>query len=227
LTLLFEALGMTPDDDIDQCRVLFITEGRGADTVAELADDLEAHNGDASRIKQACIDMSPAYIKGVTDNLTEAETTFDEVPCRQARQRRRRQGPSRREQRRARVQAQPLSLAPQRALTLRGEPRQPNLQALTRLHLKTARAYQVRLAFQEIYQQVSRQWGALFLDRWHSWAIRLRLDPIKDAARTVMKHRDGILSRFDSHIANGLIEGINSLVRQQKPRPEVAARRGP
>jgi hypothetical protein len=52
--------------DMDQRRVLFVTEGRGADTVEAFADDLEAHNGDASRIKQVCIDMSGAFIKGVT-----------------------------------------------------------------------------------------------------------------------------------------------------------------
>ncbi len=28
-----------------------------------------------------------------------------------------------------------------------------------------------------------------------------------------MKHRDGILAWFDSHIANGLIGGINNLVQ--------------
>ncbi len=92
------------------------------------------------------------------------------------------------------------------------------MQALTRLHLKTARAYQLRLAFQVIYSQPSRPWGELFLDRWYQWAIRSRLDPIKDAARTVLKHRDGILSWFDSHIANGLIEGINSLVQAAKAK---------
>ena len=33
-----------------------------------------------------------------------------------------------------------------------------------------------------------------------------------------MRHRDGILSWFDSHIANGLIEGINSLVQAAKAK---------
>ena len=93
-----------------------------------------------------------------------------------------------------------------------------NLAALTRLHLKTARAYQIRLAFQEIYRQPNWDWGALFLDRWYSWAIRSRLEPIKEAARTVMRHRDGILRWFDSQIANGLIEGINSLVQAAKAK---------
>ena len=63
--------------DIDRRSVVYVADGRAATTVAEFADDLEAHNGDASHIKQVCIDMSAAFIKGVTENLTEAEITFD------------------------------------------------------------------------------------------------------------------------------------------------------
>ena len=39
-----------------------------------------------------------------------------------------------------------------------------------------------------------------------------------DAARTVKRHWDGILRWFDSKIANGLIEGINSLVQAAKAK---------
>ena len=63
--------------DIDARKVVYITEGNDADTVARFADHVDAHNSDASRIKEVCIDMSGAYIKGVTENLTEAEITFD------------------------------------------------------------------------------------------------------------------------------------------------------
>ena len=80
------------------------------------------------------------------------------------------------------------------------------------------RAYRLRLAFQDIYEQPSPGWGELILDRWYSWAIRSRLEPMKNAARTVMRHRDGILRWFTSKIANGLIEGINSLVQAAKAK---------
>ena len=33
-----------------------------------------------------------------------------------------------------------------------------------------------------------------------------------------MRHRDGILSWFDSHIDNGLIESINSLMKNAKAK---------
>jgi transposase len=86
------------------------------------------------------------------------------------------------------------------------------------LDIETARAYRLRLAFQDIYDQPSPGWGELILDRWYSWAIRSRLEPMKDAARTIMRHRDGILRWFTSKIANGLIEGINSLVQAAKAK---------
>ena len=76
----------------------------------------------------------------------------------------------------------------------------------------------MRLAFQDIYQERSREWAALFLDRWYSWARRSRLEPMKQVALTIDRHRDGILRWFDSKIANGLIEGINSLVQAAKAK---------
>jgi len=56
------------------------------------------------------------------------------------------------------------------------------------------------------------------LDRWYSWAIRSRREPIKKVARTAERHRDGILRWFDSKIPNGLIEATNSLVQAAKAK---------
>ena len=41
---------------------------------------------------------------------------------------------------------------------------------------------------------------------------------MKQVAATMQRHRDGILAWFDSRIANGLIEGINSLVQAAKAK---------
>ena len=41
---------------------------------------------------------------------------------------------------------------------------------------------------------------------------------MKQFAATLMRHRNGILAWFDSRIANGLIEGINSLLQAAKAR---------
>jgi transposase len=160
--------------------------------------------------------MSGAYIKGVGHNLTEAEITFDKFHAVKL------VNDAVDQVRRAESRERP-ELKHSRFLWLKNEGRltvaqSATLDALTRLNLKTARAYRIRLAFQEIYNQPSEGWGELILDRWYSWAIRSRLEPIKKVARTIKRHRDGILRWFDSKIANGLIEGINSLVQAAKAK---------
>jgi transposase len=200
--------------DIDRRRVLFVADGKDADTVAQFADDLEAHNGDASRIKEVCIDMSAAFIKGVGYNLTEAEITFDKFHAVKlvndaVDQVRRAEAKSRPELKKSRY----LWLKNERHLSVE---QTAQLGSLTKTNLKTARAYHLRLAFQDIYKERSRDWAEIFLDRWYSWARRCRLEPMKQVALTIERHRDGILRWFNSKIANGLIEAINSLVQAAK-----------
>jgi transposase len=120
--------------DIDQRRVVFVTEGEVPTRRVRVADDLEAHNGDASHIKQVCIDMSGAFIKGVTDKPNRGRDHLRQVPPGEARQRRPRQGAPRTSQEQA-------ELRRSRYLWLRNEPSlsaegRANLAALTRLHLK-------------------------------------------------------------------------------------------
>ena len=202
--------------DMDARKVVFVTEGNDATTVARFADHVDDHNSDASRIKEVCSDMSGAYIKGVTENLTEAEITFDKFHAVKL------VNDAVDQVRRAESKNRP-QLKYSRYLWLMNESRLSveqslSLEALCHMNLKTARAYRIRLAFQDIYSCPSREWGELVLNRWYSWAIRSRLEPIKKVARTVKRHRDGILRWFDSKIANGLIEAINSLVQAAKAK---------
>ena len=92
------------------------------------------------------------------------------------------------------------------------------LGGLSGLNLKTARAYQIRLTFQDFYAEPSREAAEAFLKKWYFWATHSRLPPIAEAARTIKRHWDGVLRWFDSKIANGLIEGINSLVQAAKAK---------
>jgi transposase len=202
--------------DIDARKVVFIAEGRGAGTVAEFADWVDAHNSDASRIKEVCIDMSAAYIAGVAENLTEAEITFDKFHVVKL------IGDAVDKVRRIETKSRP-ELKGSRYLWLRNDDNLTAAQRATRgslakTNLKTGRAWAMRLAFQDIYKERSRAWAELMFYRWCSWARRSRLEPMKTVAATLMRHSDGILAWFDSHIANGLIEGINSLVQAAKAK---------
>jgi transposase len=202
--------------DIDQARVLFATEGRDASTIAAFADDLAAHGGDPPAISEVCIDMSPAFIKGVGESLPRAAITFDKFHAVKiineavdAVRRVEQKGQSVLRGTRYIWLRNPDNLSERQRETLDGLP--------TR-HLKTARAYQIRLAFQDLYDQPSTETAIPYLKKWYFWATHSRLDPMIEVARTIKRRWDGILRWFDSKIANGLIEGINSLVQAAKAK---------
>jgi len=202
--------------DIDQASTVFAVEGKDAGTVAAFADDLRAHGGEPNAVSQVCIDMSAAFIKGTADNLPNAAITFDKFHAvkiiNDAVDKVRR---AERKQHEQLAGTRHIWLSNPANLSKR---QRAMLDSISLQHLKTARAYQIRLTFQQLYQQRSLNAGAAFLKRWYFWATHSRLPPMIEAARTVKRHWDGILHWFDSRIANGLIEGINSLVQAAKAK---------
>ena len=51
------------------------------------------------------------------------------------------------------------------------------------------------------------------LDAWLSWASRSRLEPFIKLARTIRRHRAGILNAIRLGLGNGRLEGLNSRIR--------------
>ena len=202
--------------NLDQAQVLFVADGKDAATVGAFADDLTEHGGDPAAVCEVCIDMSPAFIKGTAEHLPQAEITFDkfhtvkivndavdEV---------------RREEQKSRPELKRTRYAWLKNETNLSTGQRETIDSLARSNLKTARAYQIRLTFQEFYQKPSRQDAESFLKKWYFWATHSRLQPVIDAARTIKRHWDGILRWHDTHIANGILEGINSLVQAAKAK---------
>ena len=58
-------------------KVVFVTEGRDAGTICAFSQFLLGHKGTPEQIACVSIDMSPAFIKGVTKYLPNARITFD------------------------------------------------------------------------------------------------------------------------------------------------------
>lgn len=203
--------------DMDKSRVIFATPGKDAATVTAFAEDLKTHNASPNQIQNACCDMSPAFIGGIENTFPDAPITFDrfhvmKIINEAVDQVRREEQTEQPELKNSRY----VWLKNPEHLTVKQQMLFETLN-VKQLNLKTARAYQIKLNFQELYHQ-PKALAQDFLKKWFFWATHSRLTPIINAAYTIKNHWDGILRWFDSRISNGILEGINSLIQAAKAK---------
>ena len=201
--------------DMDERKVVFVTEGKDASTVEAFTDHLVSHDGAPEAVREVSCDMSPAFISGVETHLPEAAITFDRFHVIKL------LNTAVDEVRREEQRTEP-SLKSTRYMWLKNPGNLTNAQAarvhgLSRSKLKTARAYRMKLVFQEIYR-LPRNLAEAAMEGWYQWGIRSRLQPIMEFAQMLRRHWDGVLRWFTSQLNNGLLEGLNSLVQAAKAR---------
>lgn len=84
--------------------------------------------------------------------------------------------------------------------------------------LKTARAWAIKELAMSLWHYVSKTWARKGWEQWLSWAVRSRLNPIKEVARIIKTHLWGILNAIVLKVSNGPAEGINSRIKTIKVR---------
>ena len=197
-------------------RVLFACQGRESDVVGRFVEDLMAHGAAPEQIRRVCLDMSPAYLRGLEDHLPGAQITFDQFHL--IKLANEAVDTVRREEQHERPE-----LKKTRWLWLKNEWNFTDAQAqswaqLKGAHLKTARAWSYKSQLQDIFLPTNRREAAELLRSWCAAAQRSRLRPLIQLARTIRKHWIGILNWFDSRISNGVLEAINGLIQAAKRR---------
>lgn len=202
--------------DADARKVIFVTQGKGADAVKELAADLKAHGGDPAKIASVSIDMSPAYIKGVTEELPSAEHHLRQVPCGG-------QGWRCRGRTRRKEQKRDPALKGMRWKLLRnpedlGAEARAELDALIAqaTTIRTARAWLYKEQLREILQRKRINVVRSMLLQWCTNVMRSKVEPMKAVAAMVRKHLDGIIAWTRSRQTNGYIEAVNGLFQSAK-----------
>jgi transposase len=204
--------------DLLKKRTVFIAEGNDQKTVEAFANDLKTHNGSPEAVTDVSCDMWPAFIKGVKDNLPNAQITFDRFHIMKV------INMAVDTVRKQEVQTQ-FVLKGTKYIFLKNEKNLTDTQrqkrqelSMSRLNLKSIKALHIRENFQEIYKMPTPELFESMLKRWYFWATHSRIQPMIDAARTIKAHWEGVVQWKKSHIDNGLLEGLNSLIQAAKAK---------
>jgi len=205
--------------DLSLRKTIYISEGKSSKTLKNFTKDLKEHKGDPNDINHVSIDMSPAFIKGVRENLPNAQITFDKFHITKL------INEAIDEVRRNEVsqfdilkQSRYVFLKNEENLSVKQKVKFKEI-LLSKENLKTLRAYNLKLNFQQIYyNSESVEEFEVLLKKWYSWAIHSQIEPMRRVAKTIKKHWDGIIAFKASNINNGILEGLNSVIQATKSK---------
>jgi transposase len=202
--------------DAEARKVVFVTEGRDAKTIARFAEYLTAHKATPGQVRSVSIDMSPAFISGVAEQLTNARITFDKFHI---------------------IAHASAAVDKMRRLEQRTD---PSLKGLRWTLLKdrgrlseesgadldgliaaaatkrTARAWLYREHLRDILDRRQINVVSAMLKTWCTNVLRSKVAPMKDVAKMIRAHFDGIVAWAQTRQTNGFIEALNGLFQAAK-----------
>jgi transposase len=191
--------------DADARKVVFVTEGKDAATVGKFAEHLREHNAAPEQIGVVSIDMSPAFIKGVGEHLPNARITFDKFHV---------------------VAHASAAVDKTRRIEQKTD---PSLKGLRWTLLKdrdalianvttkrTARAWLYREQLRDILERKQINVVSAMLAQWCTNVMRSKVEPMKEVARMIRKHFDGIVAWTQTRQTNGFLEALNGLFQAAK-----------
>ena len=190
-------------------------EGRTAETLGAFLEELGEER--LKKLELATIDMAGGYKKALKEGAPHVEVVFDRFHV----------------QRLASAAVDEVRRAQWRELkgTEEGDAIKKSRFALLRNKFNLSRrdkqklhdvqsnnrplyrAYLLKEALVAVFEETEPRTAAALLDEWLAWASRSRLTPFVKAARTVRKHKSGILAYFGHRMTNALAEGMNTVLR--------------
>ena len=88
--------------------------------------------------------------------------------------------------------------------------------ALRDSELKTARAWALKETAMGLYSYTYEGPARKYFQRWHNWAVRSRLAPMKEVAGMLKRRFDNIITYLKHRITNAASESINSKIQWVK-----------
>lgn len=202
---------LTVFGDLQASRVIYLATGRESQVVDKFKGYLNSKDVAPDQIKSFCLDMWPAYIKGLNKNFPKSKHIFDRYHILSM-------ANKAVDQVRREEQKTQSALKRTRFLWLKNRSKlkkseREQLERLERMNLKTWRAMRYREELEQLWDFDNYDDADLFLNHWYFRATHSRLEPVKELAYTIKRHWHGVLSYFTANITNGIIEGLNNKIK--------------
>jgi transposase len=211
------------DLDRKQKPVVFVTPGKGKDSLARFAEFLAAHGGETGRIVEVVCDMSPAFLAAVGKAFPDATVTVDWFHVVQLFTK------AVDDVRKAERRLVRMPAATRWAVLKAGDGgRLTDKQAAALAELEagdflTAKAWRIKEKLRWVRRAESPSAASWRLSHFLRHAHQQighgpLLEAVAKALETVQKHRERILERWTSTHSNARIEAMNGLFQAARAR---------
>jgi transposase len=205
--------------DLESGAVVFVGEGKGAEALEPFWQRLRPSG---ARIEAVALDMSPAYIYAVHENLPQAVLVFDRFHVvklfndrlSEFRRELYREATERMHKEvlkgtRWLLLKNPENLAPERR-------ERERLEEALRMNQPLAIAYYMKEDLRQVWEQPNKATAARVLADWIHRAEQSGIKVLHKMAATLGVHRNGILAHYDYPISTGPLEGTNNKIQTMK-----------
>jgi len=205
--------------DLKSGAVVFVGDGRESETLAPFWRRLK---NSKAKIEAVAMDMSPAYISAVTENLPDARIVFDHFhvikmfndKLDELRRRLYRDADTALGKRVLKGTRWLLLKSSEKLDENHGE--RNRLNEALKLNQPLAMAYYLKEDLRQLWIQNTKDDAERFLDDWISQAKDSQVTLLTKFAKTLSKHRQGLLAYYDFPISNGPLEGTNNKIKTLK-----------
>ncbi len=212
---------MTVVLDLDKMQVLYVAEGRASEVLNKFWKRVKTSG---AKIKAVAMDMWPAYIVSVIENLPKAKIIFDRFHI--VKNLNEALSDIRREIYRDETEYNKKQLLKgTRWLLLKKEENldtekdeKKRLDEALRINAPLAASYYLKEELSLLWQQKSREDAEKFLGKWVAKAYATGIFRLRKFANMLLAHRSGIFNWFDFPISTSPLEGINNKIKVLKRR---------
>lgn len=207
---------ITTFEDIQKRRIQFTTKDKDQTTLKTFVDDFKEHQGKSDQIKQVACGISWAFIKGIADNLPNAEITSNKFHVVKV-------STDTIDKVRLEEVTNNPSLKSSRFLLLKNHKNLKEKQdqklieiRISYVTIKMLRCYDLKESFQQIIYACSLVEFKALIKMGYFVASPRRIKPMIEAVKSIKKRSKGIETWFDSRIRNSILEVFNSLFQSAK-----------
>lgn len=202
--------------DLNEKRVLFVTEGKDEKTIDRLKEHFDNKSVPPEQIKQVSIDMSPAFIAGISNNFPKAEITFDRFHI--VKLLNEAMDKVRKDERRDHEQLKGHKYTFLKSNNHLSERQKKEREELIELYPKLGQAYRLKELFNDFWTFSGFEEAVSFLAYWCDLVADASIAHFIKFVHTLNSHWNGVINYIKSKISNGILESINSKIQLAKRR---------